>query len=306
MSRGFKQKDKQCSSWSERFFPDPHSLSKSVRGSRILMVSHSLNFISYLPKYQLLIHIHLKTSLTLKCPTEHPLADPPYSRPLDTYLWKQMMKTNRNITHKWCNTAKKHPLLTKRKCHKPPWPLTAPRRPPRRRPIRARRTARKAPASIGPQSPSPSPPKKGLLPGKPYPEIRWPSPVPFYKHGFQRRKPPSRKPKPNEQRPTDTSTSNATPHAQTDPPPGEQRDTTNNHENPRHPLPANNRYLLSTSHHMRISPPLTHITRPHKQVSRAIEQEKSANRCPATHMKVSEALILQMCFKHFGIYFNFC
>ena len=66
----------------------------------------------------------LKTSLTFKCLIEHLLADFSYSRPLDTYLWKQMMKMNRNITYKWCNIAKKHLLFTKRKCHKFSWLFT--------------------------------------------------------------------------------------------------------------------------------------------------------------------------------------
>ena len=55
---------------------------------------------------------HIKTSLTFKCLIEHLLADFSYSRPLDTYLWKQMMKMNRNITYKWCNIDKKHLLFT--------------------------------------------------------------------------------------------------------------------------------------------------------------------------------------------------
>ena len=38
-----------------------------------------------------------RTSLTFKCLIEYLLAEFSYSRPLDTYLWKQMMKMNRNI-----------------------------------------------------------------------------------------------------------------------------------------------------------------------------------------------------------------
>ena len=82
-----------------------------------------------------LVVIRFKTSLTFKCLIEHLLADFSYSRPLDTYLWKQMMKMNRNITYKWCNIAKKHLLFTKRKCHKFSWLFTASRYSPRRRSI---------------------------------------------------------------------------------------------------------------------------------------------------------------------------
>ena len=91
----------------------------------------------------------LKTSLTFKCLIEHLLADFSYSRPLDTYLWKQMMKMNRNITYKWCNIAKKHLLFTKRKCHKFSWLFTASRCSPRRRSICACRIACKVLVSIG-------------------------------------------------------------------------------------------------------------------------------------------------------------
>ena len=52
--------------------------------------------------------MEFKTSLTFKCLIEHLLADFSYSRPLDTYLWKQMMKMNRNITYKWCNIMERH------------------------------------------------------------------------------------------------------------------------------------------------------------------------------------------------------
>ena len=90
-----------------------------------------------------------KTSLTFKCLIEHLLADFSYSRPLDTYLWKQMMKMNRNITYKWCNIAKKHLLFTKRKCHKFSWLFTASRCSPRRRSICACRIACKVLVSIG-------------------------------------------------------------------------------------------------------------------------------------------------------------
>ena len=89
-----------------------------------------------------------KTSLTFKCLIEHLLADFSYSRPLDTYLWKQMMKMNRNITYKWCNIAKKHLLLTKRKCHKFSWLFTASRYSPKRRSICACRIACKVLVSI--------------------------------------------------------------------------------------------------------------------------------------------------------------
>ena len=91
----------------------------------------------------------LKTSLTFKCLIEHLLADFSYSRPLDTYLWKQMMKMNRNITYKWCNIAKKHLLFTKRKCHKFSWLFMASRYSPRRRSICACRIACKVLVSIG-------------------------------------------------------------------------------------------------------------------------------------------------------------
>ena len=139
-----------------------------------------------------------KTSLTFKCLIEHLLADFSYSRPLDTYLWKQMMQMNRNITYKWCNIAKKHLLFTKRKCHKFSWLFTASRCSPRRRSICACRIACKVLVSISLESLSFSFLKKGFFLGKPYPEIRWPLPVPFYKHGFPRRKPFFRKPKLNE------------------------------------------------------------------------------------------------------------
>ena len=91
----------------------------------------------------------IKTSLTFKCLIEHLLADFSYSRPLDTYLWKQMMNMNRNITYKWCNIDKKHLLFTKRKCHKFPWLFTASRCSPRRRSICACRIACKVLVSIG-------------------------------------------------------------------------------------------------------------------------------------------------------------
>ena len=91
----------------------------------------------------------VKTSLTFKCLIEHLLADFSYSRPLDTYLWKQMMKMNRNITYKWCIFAKKHLLFTKRKCHKFSWLFTASRNSPRRRSICACRIACKVLVSIG-------------------------------------------------------------------------------------------------------------------------------------------------------------
>ena len=94
-------------------------------------------------------HKHIKTSLTFKCLIEHLLADFSYSRPLDTYLWKQMMKMNRNITYKWCNIDKKHRLFTKRKCHKFSWLFTASRCSPRRRSICACRIACKVLVSIG-------------------------------------------------------------------------------------------------------------------------------------------------------------
>ena len=94
------------------------------------------------------IAFHLKTSLTFKCLIEHLLADFSYSRPLDTYLWKQMMKMNRNIPYKWCNIAKKHLLFTKRKCHKFSWLFTASRYSPRRRSICACRIACKIFVSI--------------------------------------------------------------------------------------------------------------------------------------------------------------
>ena len=90
-----------------------------------------------------------KTSLTFKCLIEHLLADFSYSRPLDTYLWKQMMNMNRNITYKWCNIDKKHLLFTKRKCHKFPWLFKASRCSPRRRSICACRIACKVLVSIG-------------------------------------------------------------------------------------------------------------------------------------------------------------
>ena len=93
--------------------------------------------------------IRIKTSLTFKCLIEHLLADFSYSRPLDTYLWKQMMNMNRNITYKWCNIDKKHLLFTKRKCHKFPWLFTASRCSPRRRSICACRIACKVLVSIG-------------------------------------------------------------------------------------------------------------------------------------------------------------
>ena len=91
----------------------------------------------------------VKTSLTFKCLIEYLLADFSYSRPLDTYLWKQMMKMNRNITYKWCNIAKKHLLFTKRKCHKFSWLFTASHCSPRRRSICACRIAWKVLVSIG-------------------------------------------------------------------------------------------------------------------------------------------------------------
>ena len=137
----------------------------------------------------------VKTSLTFKCLI---LADFSYSRPLDAYLWKQMMKMNRNITYKWCNIVKKHLLFTKRKCHKFSWLFTASRCSPRRRSICACRIACKVLVSISLESLSFSFLKKGFFLGKPYPEIRWPLPVPFYKHGFPRRKLFFRKPKLNE------------------------------------------------------------------------------------------------------------
>ena len=90
-----------------------------------------------------------KTSLTFKCLIEHLLADVSYSRPLDTYLWKQMMKMNRNITYKWCNIAKKDLLFTKRKCHKFSWLFAASRCSPRRWLICACRIACKVLVSIG-------------------------------------------------------------------------------------------------------------------------------------------------------------
>ena len=173
-------------------------------------------------------YVAIKTSLTFKCLIENLLADFSYSRPLDTYLWKQMMKMNRNITYKWCNIDKKHLLFTKRKCHKFSWLFTVSRC-------------------------SPSFLKKGFFLGKPYPEIRWPSPDPFYKHGFPRRKPFFRKPKLNEQSPMDTSTLHAILHAQIDLLLGEQRDAVNNHENLWHFLFVNNRCFLSTLYHMCIS-----------------------------------------------------
>ena len=92
---------------------------------------------------------YIKTSLTFKCLIEHLLADFSYSRPLDTYLWKQMMKMNRNITYKWSNIAKKHLLFTKRKCHKFSWLFMASRYSPRRRSICACRIACKVLVSIG-------------------------------------------------------------------------------------------------------------------------------------------------------------
>ena len=92
---------------------------------------------------------NFKTSLTFKCLIEHLLADFSYSRPLDTYLWKQMMKMNRNITYKWCNIDKKHLLFKKRKCHKFSWLFTASCCSPRRRSICACRIACKVPVSIG-------------------------------------------------------------------------------------------------------------------------------------------------------------
>ena len=141
---------------------------------------------------------HFKTSLTFKCLIEHLLADFSYSRPLDTYLWKQMMNMNRNITYKWCNIDKKHLLFTKRKCHKFPWLFTASRCSPRRRSICACRIACKVLVSIGLSSLIFSFLNKRFFLGKPYTEIRWPSSVPFYKHGFPRRKPFFRKPKLNE------------------------------------------------------------------------------------------------------------
>ena len=95
------------------------------------------------------IAFHLKTSLTFKCPIEHLLADFSYSPPLDTYLWKQMMKMNRNVTYKWCTIAKKHLLFTKRKCHKFSWLFTASRYSPRRRSICACGIACKVLVSIG-------------------------------------------------------------------------------------------------------------------------------------------------------------
>ena len=91
----------------------------------------------------------IKTSLTFKCLIEHLLADFSYSRLLDTYLWKQMMKMNRNITYKWCNIAKKHLLFTKRKCHKFSWLFTASCYSPRRRSICTCRIACKVLVSIG-------------------------------------------------------------------------------------------------------------------------------------------------------------
>ena len=91
----------------------------------------------------------VKTSLTFKCLIEHLLADFSYSRPLDTYLWKRMMKMNRNITYKWCNIDKKHLLFTKRKCHKFSWLFTASRCSPRRRSSCACRIACKVLVSIG-------------------------------------------------------------------------------------------------------------------------------------------------------------
>ena len=153
----------------------------------IKLLNHPLYFINYLA-LNCIRHLLFKTSLTFKCLIEHQLADFSYSRPLDTYLWKQMMKMNRNITYKWCNIAKKHLLFTKRKCHKFSWLFTASRYSPRRRSICACRTACKVLVSIGLLSLSFSFLKKGFFLGKPYPEIRWPSPVPFYKHGFPRRK----------------------------------------------------------------------------------------------------------------------
>ena len=93
--------------------------------------------------------IAFKTSLTFKCLIEHLLADFSYSPPLDTYLWKQMMNMNRNVTYKWCNIAKKHLLFTKRKCHKFSWLFTASRYSPRRRSICACRIACKVLVSIG-------------------------------------------------------------------------------------------------------------------------------------------------------------
>ena len=68
-----------------------------------------------------LYQVNIKTSLTFKCLIEHLFTDFSYSRPLDTYLWKQMIKMNKNITYKWCYTDKKHLLFTKRKCHKFSW-----------------------------------------------------------------------------------------------------------------------------------------------------------------------------------------
>ena len=92
--------------------------------------------------------IAVKTSLTFKCLIEHLFADFSYSWPLDTYLWKQMMKMNRKLTYKWCDIARKHLLFTKRKCHKFSWLFTASRSP-RRRSICACRIAYKVLVSIG-------------------------------------------------------------------------------------------------------------------------------------------------------------
>ena len=91
----------------------------------------------------------VKTSLTFKCLIEYLLDDFFYSRPLDTYLWKQMMKMNRNITYIWYNVDKKHLLFTKRKCHKFSWLFTASRCSPRRRSICACRITCKVLVSIG-------------------------------------------------------------------------------------------------------------------------------------------------------------
>ena len=129
----------------------------------------------------------LKASLTFKCMTEHLFADFSYSIALDTYLWKQMMQMNRKLIHIWYNVDKKHLLFTKRKCHKFSWLFTASRCSPRRRSICTCRIAWKVLVSIGLYSLSFIFLKKGFFLGKPYPEIRWHSPVPFYKHGFSKK-----------------------------------------------------------------------------------------------------------------------
>ena len=74
--------------------------------------------------------------------------------------------------------------------------------------------------------------------------------------------------------------------------------TTGRRKQPRKPAtpppPANKRCPPPTPHHPHVTFPPIPITCPHKQASSGREQEKSANRCPIRHPKVSEVPIRSM------------